>query len=132
MSVLFLTPEVEQRVFDLAAYAANHLHWFRPNQSDWSPGDRPEYVLVSGDTKAVFTWTETPEGVLRHLSVSVRTPGKYPNPTVIWTLAHKFGFQGGVPDEHGVVLKPAESWSVGTNEDQRCVVVVQPVPDAKP
>ena len=128
---MFLGPEVEQQVFTIVAYAADPLHWYRPDKSNWSPGDRPEYVLVSGDTKAVFTWTETQGEVLRHLSVSVRNPDKYPNPVVVWTLAHKFGFLGAQPNEEGFVLDPSNTWKIGTNEQQRCVVVVQPVPDAK-
>jgi hypothetical protein len=124
MGILFLGEEVEQRIFDIVAHASNPLHWYRPGKSDWVPGDKPEYVLLSGDTKAVFSWTETTE-VFRHLSVSVKTPGKYPDPIVVWTLAHKFGFQGVTPDPQGIVHSPSSTWSCGTNQDFECVTLIE-------
>jgi hypothetical protein len=126
MGILFLNEGVEQRIFDIVAHASNPLHWYRPGKSDWVPGDKPEYVLLSGDTKAVFSWTET-TAVFRHLSVSVRTPGKYPDLTVVWTLAHKFGFQGATPDKDGFVHKPSPTWGCGSSQAHECVTLIEQV-----
>jgi len=130
MGVIILS-EAKKRAAEIAKFAEQSANWYRIETSTFVPGDRDEYVLLSGDHKAVFTWTMLPTAeVVRHLSVSVPRPGKYPQPLTVWTLAHYFGFTGAKVDpESDTVAEPAEDWIAGVNEGEGALVVYQEVND---
>jgi hypothetical protein len=119
---------IQQQAAKIAEYAADPDHWYKVGEVDWIPGDLAEYVLISGDTRAVFTWTHIFGSLIRHMTVSVSTPKKYPTPEVVWTLAHYFGFTGAKPeDQFQLVKEPAPDWNVGINENEGCIVVQQQI-----
>jgi len=125
MSVLDLN-EAKRRTQEITAFAERPENWYHVGKSPWIPGRRPEFVLVSFTVRAVFSWTADDGEVYRHLSVSNVGP-KYPNPVVIWTLAHYFGFQGAKVDEQGIVHDPSPSWGVDLNENDRCITVLEKI-----
>jgi len=129
MGILILT-EAKVRAEEIVAYASQTENWYRMEVSTFVPGDRKEYVLRSGDHRAVFSWTMAPTGeVRRHMSVSVPRKGKYPQPIVVWTLAHYFGFTGAELGDGDVVHEPADGWVFAQDEDEGCIVVQQEVED---
>ncbi len=63
-------------------------------------GDRPkgfervesQFVVIPDGYRASFSFEEQPAGILRHLSVSVSTPGKLPSLEAFQIIAEEFGF----------------------------------------
>lgn len=135
VAVLVLEQAAE-RAKEIVAYAEQPEHWYRPWLSSPVPGDLPEHVLLNGNVRAVFSWTVTPEDpakVHRHMSVSVRAEGRFPQPAMVWTLAHYFGFTGAVVDpKSGVVLQPAPGWGFLANPEEECVVVHEVIEGVDP
>jgi hypothetical protein len=131
MGIIILS-EAKKRAAEIAAFAEKTENWYLIGASTFVPGYRDEYTLLSGDHRAVFTWTvlSTAE-VVRHLSVSVPRPGRYPQLITIWTLAHYFGFTGAKVDpESDTVREPAADWVAGVNEGEGTFVVYQDVKDS--
>jgi hypothetical protein len=130
VSTFLLTGEITARAKEIAEFASKPVNWYRVGDP-LIPGNVAAHVLVSGTTRAVFSWTVHPdhEGlVLRHLSVSVRREGALPLPEVVFTLAHLFGFTGANPQsEAGIVTKPAPTWQMAVNEDENTIVVQEAI-----
>jgi hypothetical protein len=128
MGVIILS-EAKKRAAEIATFASQPNNWYCIGTSAFVPGDRGEYVLRSGDHKAVFSWTMLKTGeVYRHLSVSVARKGAYPQPLVVWTLAHYFGLTGATMDPvTEMVQEPAKDWEAGTNEVDGCIMVQQEI-----
>jgi len=126
MSALELN-EAKRRAQEIVAFAERSENWYRPGETTWIPGNRPEFVLTSLTIRAVFTWTQgKPGDVRRHMSVS--TMGRnYPTPPIVWTLAHFFGFQGVEANEEGIVMKPAPTWAFFPDPDEHCIVVQEKI-----
>lgn len=55
-------------------------------------------LLLPGGFQVSFSFEEQPAGIVRHLSVSVDTPGKFPQPAAVEMIAKEFGFSGFPPD----------------------------------
>ncbi len=126
MASVMLLDDAKARAQEVAALAEKPENWYIVGESTWVPGDRPEYVLLSGSIRAVFSWTKFPSGDLRrHMSVSVRGP-HYPNPIVVWSLAHYFGFTGVAMDELGVG-RTHGNWAVAVDEKEHCIVVQEEI-----
>lgn len=122
--------EAEARAKEVAAFAARPENWYKVGESTWIPGDREEYVLRSLTVRAVFSWTQVAPGdVRRHMTISTMGP-RFPNPMVVWTLAHMFGFTGAKPNAEGLVHEPAKSWAFLPDEKEHCIVVQEKVSDA--
>jgi hypothetical protein len=68
-----------------------------------NPFPRSQHLLL-GSYLCAISFTEQPAGLVRHLSVSVRTPGKVPNEIAIQMLAEAFGFTSGWPPTRGRVF----------------------------
>lgn len=118
----------EPRAKKIAAFASRPENWYRLGETTEIPGDRPEFVLMSGTIRAVFTWTRTPEDeVFRHMSIGI-LGSNLPNPTIVWTVAHMFGFTGAKIEE-GLVHEPAQNWMVGLDLQDRCIVVQEKILD---
>ena len=130
-STFRLTPAVVARAKEIVAFAEMQKNWYYPGVPGQAlPGDNPEHVLKSGTTRAVFSWTRHPEHedvILRHMSVSVQRKGRYPRPIVVWTIAHLFGFTGAEPNDVGVVIKPAPTWQMASDETKHTVVVQESI-----
>lgn len=109
----------------LREFAEDPKNWYLFEESDWVPGNRPEYVLESDyGYRAVFTITHAPgfrPEPFRHLSVSVPTEGKMPHHIVVFTLAHWLGFTG-ASVEDDVAVRPGK-WGLGIDDNEGCVVV---------
>lgn len=131
MSILAVD-EAESRAKEIAAFAAKPENWYRIGETTEIPGNQAEFVLRSGTIRAVFTWTKLPEGeVYRHMTVSTMGPA-YPNPVIVWTLAHMFGFTGAKVDKFGAVFEPSKTWGAVLDEDEHCIVVQEKVTTASP
>lgn len=129
---MLILNDAQERAKEIALFAAKPENWYRIGESTFIPGDRPEYVLTSGTTRAVFTWTRITEtDVRRHMSISVMSRN-YPNPVLVWTLAHMFGFTGSKPDASGVIQEPSKTWAIGIDDDEHCIVVQEKVLDLSP
>ena len=129
MTFLIMGDEVKARAREIAEFAARPENLFRAD-CGWVPGDRPEFVLKSGDVKAVFTHSEGEGGkVLRHMSISVPRRGKLPSELVVYTVAGYFGFTGGTTGGSGpdVLTAPGPDWGIFVNEIENTLVVLQPV-----
>lgn len=129
MSTLILNPSTLERIHAIAAYAAKAENWYLLGGLSKIPGSNPEHELVSGDVRAVFSWTQTPQGeaVYRHLTVSVLGSQDMPHPVVVYTLAHHFGFSGAELSPQGVVETPGDDWYFGREPVDNCVAVCQRV-----
>lgn len=126
MASMMLLDGAKARAKEIADFAEKPENWYIVGESTWIPGDRPEYVLISGGVLAVFSWTKFPNGeVRRHMSVFVRG-SHYPNPIVVWSLAHYFGFTGVLMDKIGVG-RSGGNWTVAVNQKERRIVVQEPV-----
>ena len=128
MSFLLLTGAGKDRAHDVALYAADPAHWYRPGISPFVvPGDLDVYTAQIDSFRCVFTYTHH-EGVLfRHLSISVaaRMQGRVPQPIVAFTLATWFGFTGGdVDEEKDVTLGPGADWAFSAEEEPVAHVVL--------
>ena len=126
MSALILN-DAKGQAKTIATFAAKPENWYKVGESNWIPGDRKEFVLVSLTIRAVFTWTQVkPEDVHRHMTISTMGPS-YPSPLVVWTVAHMFGFTGAKVDEQGLVHEPAKTWAFLPNKDEQCIAVTEKI-----
>jgi hypothetical protein len=131
MSLLVLDA-AKERAREIVDYARRTENWYKVGETSWIPGDRSEFVLISGTVRAVFSWTQVEARILRHMSVSVMGP-RLPNPSIVWTLAGFFEFTGVEADAYGVVDRPAATWGIWANEEEHCIVVqeeINPSPKA--
>lgn len=129
--ILLDISKARTRAQEIEAFAKRPENWYHPGKTAFVPGDRLEFVLLSGTVRAVFTWTQSEDGdVHRHLSISTMARG-YPHPIVVWTLANMFGFTGVTADDQGIVHSPAGSWVYAPNDVERCVTIIEKIPKEK-
>jgi hypothetical protein len=65
------------------------------NLGDRKPGFeriQSENVLIPQGYRAAISFEEQPAGIMRHLSVSVDTPGRVPSMEAVKMIAKEFGF----------------------------------------
>lgn len=127
---LVIDEAIKAKAAQVIEYASAHP--YRPvfvggnvDPSTIPPGDDQEHCLrVPMGYLCVFSFTEIAhEGRYRDLSVSVPTPGKYPQPFALFTLATElFGFTGW--DGYTTTPLP-EGWMVDMDRTGRAVRVVQ-------
>lgn len=67
-----------------------------------NPFPRSQHLEL-GSYRCAISFEEQPAGLCRHLSVSVKKPGKLPNEYAIKMLAEEFGFTSGWPPTRGRV-----------------------------
>ena len=128
MSAFLISPEIRGHAKEIAKFASQPENWYRIGITKRTPGDCPEFVLESGTVRTVFTWTVVPDGtIFRHLSVSTIGKDKYPNPIIVWTLAHWFGLTDAKEDKAGIVQTPGPDWSANCNAGEETAVVSQVV-----
>lgn len=84
--------------------------------------------MLVGTVKIVFSWTKHQGRLFRHLSVSTGSEGKFPDPRIVWTIAHHCGFTGGTPDGQEFVFEKADTWKCAP-QDGGIIVVVEDVKD---
>lgn len=121
---LFLTPETQERIAKVVAWAEQPDHWYRVG-GGVPPGTLEEHVVMLQSYRCVYSHTVTSDGLhLRHLSISVPVAGRYPHPIVCQTLAAMFGFTGTKTEDDFVVEFP-DDWVMAPNPEENCVVVLQ-------
>jgi hypothetical protein len=99
-----------------AAIAEKPENWYRPFGGSPIPGDNPHGKLYLGTHSVVFTWSVAQDGsVHRHMSIRSRGSA-YAMPYVVFTAAHWLGFRNAEVDEHGIVKKAPESWTIVVGE----------------
>jgi len=110
----------------LRIFAEDPKNWYVIGETKFVPGDRPEYVIRTAfGFRVVFTITHAlehrPEPI-RHMTISVS--GKnYPNPMVVFTLAHYLGFTG-ASVVNDVVPEPGP-WAMAIDDGEHCIIVQQ-------
>lgn len=102
------------------AWALDPKHWYRPGKDSRIPGDDRHFVAHFNAYRAVFTISESPQGVFRHLSISVLSEN-YPNVFAAYTIAALFGFTGW--DEKSIDLPPG--WMARVSTEEHCIVLGQ-------
>jgi hypothetical protein len=108
-----------KRVLD---HAQDRRNWYRPGKDARVPGDDPRFVAHLDTYRCVFTITDSPDGVFRHLSISIPAALKYPNVFAAFTIAEMFGFTGW--DGTSVDLPP--NWMARVSTEEHCIVMGQP------
>ena len=111
----------------LREFAEDPKHWYLFGETDFVPGERPGYILMTDfGFRIVFTITHAPEHSpkpFRHMTISVS--GKnFPNPVAVYTLAHQLGFTGATV-KGDVVTEPGP-WALAVDDDDHCIIVQQP------
>jgi hypothetical protein len=121
-------PAFQAEIRRVREHAEKPENLYRPGSSVPPPGDDPRFCFTSGTYRVVYSLTQAPTLVIRHMSISTLRKGSYPQPLVVWTTAHHLGFTGATVDQHGVVSEPAPEWGFYTDESWPCLVVQQPYP----
>ena len=125
MRPLVIDNEVKERIAQLLKFAKGNI--YRPGLSENPPGDDARHVLnIFKGFRAVFSFTEDPEGGLyRHLSISINGP-TYPNPIAAFMIADAFGFTGWKLE---MGERPPEDWMGNADQEDHCITLFQKVPD---
>lgn len=133
MSYLLLTGDGKARAHEVALYAAQPAHWYRPKDSTFVPGDVEPYLAQIDSYRCVFSYTHADGWLFRHLSISVAGAkhGYVPQPIVAFTIASWFGFTGG-KIERDVTLGPGLDWAFETCVEPIPHVVLQQRIGAQP
>jgi hypothetical protein len=121
-SIFIMGPQLIETARRVREYAEKPEHWYRPEIHP-PPGDNQAYVVVAGTIRAVFSWTRAPDRLLRHMTIS--TQQNYPQPVIVWTMAHHLGFTGVVPDQNDLVWTPGPDWLFQRDQGEKCVIVQQ-------
>lgn len=81
-------------------------------------GDNPQFVCsVPVGYRCAFSIEEhMNHRIIRHLSVSVNTPGKWPHPAAIAQLMQLFGFRGKIGDPEVLVTQELDVEAVNVLE----------------
>lgn len=109
MTVVIIGPREERQIARaIERAAANPVRWetmkdvaisnpgleLKLDERRRKPGVvRPESEhLMLGNVRVAYSHEEQPTGMYRHLSASVRKPGKLPHPTAMAMICEAFGF----------------------------------------
>lgn len=84
--------------------------------------------MAVGTIKLVFSWTKHQGRLFRHLSVSTTSSEHYPDPRIVWTIAHYCGFTGGNLNEQDLVFEKASTWECAP-QDGGIIVVIEDIKD---
>ncbi len=135
MATVFLdSPDVRHRIEEIKKHANKPENFYIPSSSTWLPGAVPDYVLESGTIRVVFSITKVENGegkdkrerLARHITISNQT--KYPAPPIVWSICDMFGFTHRYKPGD-IILEPDESWMIGIIETDKCIGVMQLIPD---
>lgn len=127
MTLLLVSPETRNQIDALVAYAAANplsaehcLAVFDGREPP--PGDNPaNVIIIPMGYRCCFTFETHKRGrQVRHLSIGVVAPGKWPNPLAVRELLTLFGFQHA--DEFG---KKGEDLVVYLENEVRAVDVIE-------
>lgn len=78
-------------------------------------GEMPNHILeLNNGYRCVLSFEdqELPNGLCKHLSVSVDTKGKYPSPYAINMIMREFGFKGTVDCFTGIIFMDREQEAI--------------------
>jgi hypothetical protein len=127
LQILELGDEAKKKVDAIVEFAQQEANWYDPKPGAKPPGLDARYRCFLGTYRCVFSFTidRRAKKVYRHLSISVPTRGRLPQPPVAVLIAKMFGFTG---DAHPDKLVPLD-WMVHVQTDHLvdddCVVLVQ-------
>lgn len=120
---LIIDDQFKAEVAVIKRYAeAKH---YVPGEDAQPPGDDPMHVLTTDfGYRVVFSFTQMPDRLYRDLSISVLTPGKWPNPFAAFTLAQEFGFTGW---DGKTLDPPPTNWMIAKDIHFDAIRIVQPI-----
>lgn len=134
LNLLFLDDETKGRIAAVVDFATRPENYYYVGVSSFVPGNCEGYVAHLNNYRCVFSISiiaEIPgqtDEKYRHLSISVPDPKLLANPVVVFTLARMFGFTYDKPaPKSGVVNEPASTWSIGIQDKEHTVVVVESI-----
>lgn len=118
---LVIDEKLKAQAAKVVDYASKH--YYIPGESAAPPGDDPRYTLLTEfGYRCVFSFTAVKGVIYRDLSVSVRTPGKFPNEFALYTIATElFGFTGW----DGKSRNPPQDWMLDKDIYFDAIRVVQ-------
>jgi hypothetical protein len=121
MRPLVIDERLKAEVAAVIRYA--NAHHYIIGESPQPPGDNPEHVLTTVfGYRCVFSFSRAANGPLyRDLSISVLSPGKWPNPYAVLMLANTFGFTGW--DQK--TITPPKNWMIAKDIHFDAVRVAQ-------
>lgn len=126
---LIITPGRKEAIQKFLEMAHREENWFYPGVSDWTPGDRPEYIFQFDSYRVCYTCSIIEDKPHRQISVSIPTD-ELPAPAAVFTIANLFGFTGGKGMGEDVITEHGEDWVIVTQplgEGRECVMVVQKI-----
>ena len=137
MRVLEINAQSQRKVQDVVCFAVKPENWavWEPGATkfrrgglsgpEFIPGDDPSYTVHLNTYCCVFTWTKSPQGLFRHLTVSVPSE-KYPNELATAEIARMFGFTGWDGTYSGIKrLFETGAWLGSVNKGEHSVGVTQ-------
>ena len=117
---LIIDEALTTKIAQIERYAREH-HYI-PGETN-IPGELAQHVLrTSFGYRAVFSYTQVPDGLYRDLSVSVAEKGKWPNPISVYALAECFGFTGWLGGD-----RMPQDWMIDKDIYHDAIRVVQPL-----
>ena len=120
MRPLLLDNEAKGRIAEVVKFAGSNV--YRPGLSETIPGDDARHVVeIFMGYRAVFSLTEGPDALYRHLTLSV-VGEHYPNPIAAFTIADAFGFTGWKIE---MGEQPPSDWMGDVNAEDHCVTLLQ-------
>lgn len=122
MRLLVIDEAAKQEVRRVLDYALLPENWYRPGKDRRVPGDDPRFIARLNSYRCVFTITEYPTAVFRHVSISIPVQSHFVNPYAAYTIAQLFGFTGW--DEKAI--RVPESWLLDVNKRDHCIQLMQP------
>lgn len=141
MRALVIDEETKKQAAQVRTWARAHVYY--PDLGGTVPGDDPRFVLhIANGYRCVFSYTATPRGLYRHLSVSVHDPiaemltegrGKYPSPEAMGMIAGLFEFTGTGNDVELIArIRRNEfprAWLFDMDEEAHCIVLAEELKD---
>lgn len=124
MRALVIDDQARAKARRIREFAEQPENWYLVDGSDRelkAPGNDPRYAACLSTYRCVFSITKTPDGLYRHLSISVPSSG-LPNPYAAFMIAELFGFEGW----DAKTVKPGPDWLIQANHAEHCIVLACP------
>ncbi len=125
MRALIIGQEEKQKLQALVAHAEKNIFsiddLLDTFNKELSPaGELAGFVCdIPNGYKVVFSINRTPAGNLRHLSVSVDTPGRMPSPESVEMIMKEIGFENGMMN--------CKLWLEDIGENHKAINIVEPI-----
>jgi len=124
MRPLVIDDQARAKALRIREFAEQPENWYLIEGSDRelkTPGNDSRRIAYLNTYRCVFSITKAPDGLYRHLSISVPSSG-LPNPYAAFMISELFGFEGW----DGKTLTPGPDWLIQANHAEHCIVLACP------